>query len=79
MEHESDGDSNCNWCTRWSHQRIDTGNGGLRNKRTIGYHPNYSIVEIGKNTGKNPGDLRRLAVTQNPVEKPSAHTGVKNS
>ena len=31
-----------------------------------GDHKNYSIVEIGQNTEKNPGDLRRL--TQTPVE-----------
>ena len=29
-----------------------------------GDKPNYSITEIGKNTEKSPGDLRRLAVTQ---------------
>ena len=23
MEHDSDGDSNCNWCAWYSHQRID--------------------------------------------------------
>ena len=27
----------------------------------------YSIVEIGKNAEKSPGDLRRLSVTQTPV------------
>ena len=32
-----------------------------------GDHPNYSIVEIGQNTEKSPGYLRRLAVTQTPV------------
>ena len=36
---------------------------GLENKRTIGDHPNYNIVEIGQNTEKSPGDLRRLAFT----------------
>ena len=36
MEHESDGDTNCNWCTRYSHQRIGKGTGGLGNKRTNG-------------------------------------------
>ena len=41
---------------------------GLRNKRTTGDYPNYSIVEIGKNTDKSPVDLRRLADTQTPVE-----------
>ena len=32
-----------------------------------GDHPNYSIVKIGQNTKKSPGDLRRL-VTQTPME-----------
>ena len=68
MEHESDGDTNCNRCTRYNYQRIDTGTGGLENKRTNGHHPNYSIVEIGQNTKENPGNLRKLAVTQIPVE-----------
>ena len=39
---------------------------GLRNKRTSGDHPNYYIIEIGQSTEKNPGDLRKLAVTQTP-------------
>ena len=42
--------------------------GGLGNKSISGDHPNYSIVEIGQNTEKSPGDLRRLAVTQTAVE-----------
>ena len=68
MEHESDGDTNCDWYAPDSHQRICTGTGGLGNKRTTGDHPKYSIVVIGQNTKKSPGDLRRLAVTQTPVE-----------
>ena len=47
---------------------LATGTGGLRNKRTGGDSPNYSIVEIGRNTEKSHGDLRILAVTQTPVE-----------
>ena len=31
---------------------------------TGGDCPNYSIVEMGQNTEKSPGDLRRLVVTQ---------------
>ena len=31
----------------------------------VGY---YYIIENGQNTEKNPGDLRRLTVTQNPVK-----------
>ena len=36
--------------------------------RTSGDHPNYSIIMVGQNTEKSPEDLRRLAVTQTPVE-----------
>ena len=68
MEHESDGDTICNWCTRYSPQRIGTGTGELGNKRTSGDHPNYRIVEISQNTEKSPENLRRFAVTQTPVE-----------
>ena len=68
MEHESDGDTNCQWRARYSHQRIGTGTGGLGNKRTSGDHQNYSVVEIGQNTKTSPRVLRRLAVTQVPVE-----------
>ena len=62
MEHESDVYSNYNWCSWYSHRRIIKGTGGLGNKRTIGDHPNYSIIE------KSPGDSRRLAVTQTTVK-----------
>ena len=47
--------------------RIGNRTRGLGNKRTSGDHPNYSIVEIGQNTKKNPVVLRRLAVVQTPV------------
>ena len=67
MENESDSDTNYNWRNWYIHLRIDTGTGGLGNKRTSGDHPNDSIIESGKNTEKSPGDLRRLAVTQTPV------------
>ena len=33
-------------------------------------HTNYSIVEIGRNTEKSPGDMRRLAVTETLVKEP---------
>ena len=47
---------------------LGTRTGGLGNNRTGEDRPNYSIVEINHNTEKSPGDLRRLAVTQTPVE-----------
>ena len=31
-------------------------------------HSNHNIIEIGQNTEKSPGDLRRLAVTQTSVK-----------
>ena len=51
-------DTNCNWCSWFSLQRIGTDTGGIGNKRTSGNHPNYSIIEIDQNTEKSPGDLR---------------------
>ena len=44
------------------------GTGGHGNKRTKGDYPKNSINEIGQNTEKSPGDLRRIAVTKTPVE-----------
>ena len=64
MEYESDGETSCDCCSWYSHQRIGTETMGLGNKRTRRDHLNYSIVEIGQNTEKSPGDLRRLDVTQ---------------
>ena len=37
--------------------------GGIGNQRENGDHPNHSIVKIGQNTEKSPGDQKRLAVT----------------
>ena len=68
MEHESDGDRNCNWSVWYTYQKIGAGPGGLGNKKNTGDHANYGIVEIGQNTERSPGDLRRLAATQTPVE-----------
>ena len=42
--------------------------GGLGNNRTSGDHPNYYIIEIGQNTEKSPGHLRRHSVTQTSVQ-----------
>ena len=60
MEYESDADTNCNWYTWYSHQKIGTGNREHGNKGTSGGHSNYSIFEIGQNTEKSPGDWKRL-------------------
>ena len=70
MEHESNSDTNCNWCSYYSHQRIDKSTSGLGNKRMSGDHPNNSTVEISQNTEKSPGDLS---------ESPSANADMRNS
>ena len=67
MGFEGGGDTNSGWCTRNNLQGIGKGTGRLGNKRS-GNHPDYSIIKIGQNTEKSPGDLRRLALTQTPVE-----------
>ena len=65
MELECDSDTNCNWCTWNNSQRLGK---RLRNQKISGDHLDYSIIKIAQNTGKSPGDLRRLPVTQSPVE-----------
>ena len=45
------------------------GPGGLGSWRTGRDYPNNSIAENGLNPETNPGDLRRLAVTQTLVKK----------
>ena len=60
MKHKGDDYSYCNWCARCRHQRIGKRTGRLGNKKTGGDHPNYSIIKIGQNTEKSPGDLRSL-------------------
>ena len=68
VKHESDNYTNCIWCSWYSYQRIEISIGGLRNNMTSGDHPNNCSIEIGQNTTKSPGDLRRIAVIQTPVK-----------
>ena len=65
MEHESDGDTKCNWCTWNDPQRPGKEAGRVGNRRTSRDHPNYNIVKIDQNTEKNPGDF---TVTQTLVK-----------
>ena len=68
MEYAGDNYNTCNWYVWNSNKRItkETGEPGIW--ATSGDHPNYNIVENSQNIEKSPGDLRRLAVTQNPVK-----------
>ena len=44
------------------------GTGRAGNRRSSRDHPNHGIAQIGQNTEKSPGDLRRLSVTRTPVK-----------
>ena len=68
VKHESNVYINYFWWSWYSHRRIIKVTGGLGNKRRSGDHSNYTIIEIGQNTEKSPGDLRWFAVTQNSVK-----------
>ena len=67
MEHESDGDTICGWCTWNNLQRIGKGTGIFENKMKSRDPPDCSIIKISQNA-KSPRDLRRLGVTQSPEE-----------
>ena len=79
MEHESDGYTNWKLCPRYRHQMIGTGTGGFGNERTSGDHPNYSIVAIGQNTKKSPGNLWETCYHSDSSGKASIKADVKNS
>ena len=64
MEHQNDGDTNCNRCTWKDPKKL----GKVEKQRTKRDYPNYSIVKISQNTEKSPGDLRRAAASRTPDE-----------
>ena len=68
MEHVSDVYTDCDLCSEYSQRGIIIGKEGRGKSRTSGDHPNYYTIEIGQNTKKSPGDLRRLVVTQTKVK-----------
>ena len=52
----------------YSQQTIGTVPEEYGNKGTRGDHPNNSIIEIVQNIDRSRGELKRLAVTQSPVQ-----------
>ena len=58
MEYEGDSDTNCNWCAWNNSQRVSKETGKLGNERKSGVNPDYSIIKIGQNIEKSPGNLR---------------------
>ena len=61
MEHEGDCDTESNWFTR--NDFLDKRVGRDRNRMT---RQDYCIIETSQTT--EPGDLKRLVVTQTPVK-----------
>ena len=68
MENKGDSDTNCYCCNRNNPQRIGKGTRRPENKRTNRGHPDYSIIKISQNTELSPGNLKRFALTQTPME-----------
>ena len=68
MKHEGNDDTNSIWWTQNNRQRLGKCTGRFWIQRASRDHPDYSIVKIGQNTEKSPGDLIRLSITQTPVK-----------
>ena len=68
MKHKGDSDTNFRWWARNRFQGLEKGIGRRRNQKKNREHPDYSIVEIGQDIEKSPGDLRTFAVTQTPMK-----------
>ena len=77
VEHEDDHCPNCNWCSWYCYQKIGTRTGGLGNNRTSKDCLKYSIVEIGQNTEKSPGNSETCCHSHSS-EKSSAKADMKN-
>ena len=70
VEHKNDSDTNRTWRTWNSPQRLKIVTARTENQCKNRDHSDYSMVEIGKNTAKSPGDLRRRDVNHIPVKEP---------
>ena len=68
MELKGDGNTNCSWCTWNGPQKLGKGTGRIGNQRKNRDQQDYRFVEIGQDTEKSPGNLRRLAVIQTPMK-----------
>ena len=53
----------CSWCVWNGPQRVGEGSERIKNQWKKQDHPDYYISEIGQNTEKSPGNLRRSAIT----------------
>ena len=58
MVYESDGDTNCNWCTWNGSKMFKRKTRGIRNQRKNRNHLDFSSVNIDQNIEKWPRDMR---------------------
>ena len=82
MENKSYGNTNYNWFTLNTAQRIGKRTGRLGNQSTNGDHLDEIFITISKNTEKSHGDLRKfvkICCHSNSSEKRSGTNGVKYS
>ena len=73
MKHESDGDTNCNWCTQNSHQRLVPGGEDLEIRGGVETIQTTALLRSAR-------ILRRVLETcchSKSSEKSSANAGVK--
>ena len=66
MEHEGDGDTSCNWCTRNNLLGLGKGLEDLEIRGQVETIQTAALLR--QNTKKSPRDLRWRAVTQTPVK-----------
>ena len=79
MEHESDSDTNYNWCTWNDSEKLGKGSRRVGNRRTNWDNPNYGITKTSLNTVESPGLLRKLAVNETTVRNQQLTVVGKNS
>ena len=75
MEHEGDGDTNCNWCTLNNPQRLDKGNGNLKIRGQVETIQTTALLRSAKVLRRVP----KIQGDSNSCKIPSANAGVRDS
>ena len=75
--YESDSNTNCNLRTCNDLQRLRKRIGKVGDRGKNKDYPDYSIVNIGKNTQKSPGDPERATDTQISIKMSLVNAGCK--
>ena len=67
-----------NLCTENNPQKLSKESGRVRNLKSSGHHPDYSIIKFCQSIVKSPRNLRRLAITLSSERQPD-NASVRNS